>query len=1458
MNKIREKSKSTGLEIAVIGMACRFPGAGDVDQFWENLINGVESISFFTEEELIASGVNPGLVYQPNFIKAKGALEDVEYFDAAFFDYSPRDAQIMDPQMRLLHECSWQAIEDAGYDPNRYKGLIGVYAGNSNNIIWLNRLLTQLSLLEQHGAIGLNFREYLAPRIAYKLNLKGPAVTIQTACSTSLVAIHQACQGLLAGETDLALAGGVTVSLPIKDGYLYHEGMILSPDGHCRAFDAEAKGTVFGNGVGVVVLKRLTDAIRDGDYIHAVIKGSAINNDGSQKVGFTAPSIKGQAAVIKTAQYVAEVEPESISYIETHGTGTALGDPIEIEALKKAFSGVKEQGVCKIGSVKTNLGHLEAAAGVSAFIKTVLSLKNRQIPPSLNYSRPNPRIDFANSLFEVNTRAAKWKSDQYPLRAGVSSFGMGGTNAHVILEEAPEYLEVSKPNPFELILLSARTAAALQKQAENLRDYLLKYPQTNLADLAYTLQVGRANFAHRRLMVVAGSDELLQELQSEQAQIFAVQDTGKSLIFMFAGQGSHYLNMGRQLYQEIHSFREELDHCFELVKKIAQIDLKSILFPKKDAIEAEKKLQRTEFVQPIVFSFEYALARLLHSWGLQPTALIGYSLGELAAATLAGVFTLEDALRLVIVRGKLMQQVLPGAMLSVPLSQEELEPLLGDDLSLAIINGPSCVVAGESEVIDQFAEKMREKRLICTRLALSHAGHSHLMEPIIDEFRHLMEMIKLTPPRIPMISNITGSWLTTEQAVDPEYWVQQLRKPVRFAEGIEKLIGEKSNLFIEIGPGRDLSVLLRRYISKTEERGVNLIRPEKREISDVQYLLQKLGRLWLLGLEIDWSQLYIQVGRRRIPLPTYPFERQRYWIEGDQLASAAAVKEDVLLEVENSPAQNGKETTDTNGYYSRPSLSANYLAPRNEIEEFLVNLWQRSFGIMPIGIEDDFFELGGDSLKAVTIAVTILDKFRVELPMTEFFKEPTITWMAKRVADSEKFTIYSIKPAEKKERYRLSSEQRRLYSLHARNSENIVYNTPAILTLEGDIQLEKIGTIFAEIIKRHEILRTFFELYDGEPTQRIVKQVNFWPEYKEIRKEEIDFQIREFIRPFNLEKAPLMRLGLFKVSADCYILILDMHHIISDAVSMGIMVDEFLQLYAGRTVQPVKIQYKDYAEWQYTEERKAILQKQEFYWLEQFAGAIPVLELPTDYPRPARQQFTGNITRFIINNQQKDSLQKIASAEDATLYMIFLAILNILCAKLSGQEDIVIGTVTAGRRHPDLHSVIGMFVNTLALRNYPAGEKGFVQFLREVRERTLQAFDNQEYLFEDLVKKVAIRKDRSRNPLFDVILVSHNLGIQEVELPGLKVSPYEFDMGISMFDLRLIEVEVTEGVLFTLEYNTALFKKETIDKFVEYFQEIITQIIENKEIVLANLTISHTLLAPESTLFTEDQGDFVF
>ncbi|WNG56962.1 acyltransferase domain-containing protein [Archangium gephyra] len=985
LNETDSQGASKDLAIAVIGLALRFPGAADERQFWRNLVTGVESITRLDA----AQRAKAGLPSEEGWMAAAGVLEDSECFDATFFGYTPGEAEQLDPQHRIFLECAWTAMESAGYAPRGKPMRAGVYAGATFSTYLLSSVLPHAArngsgLIENVlGTAG----DFLASRVSYELDLTGPALNVQSACSTSLVAVHVACQALIAGECDVALAGGACVRARQLEAYRYQEGGIFSPDGRCRAFDARAAGMVTGNGAGVVVLKRLSDALADRDPIRAVILGTAINNDGGAKTGFTAPSVTGQAAAISEALSLAGVEPHSVSYIEAHGTGTPLGDPIEVSALEQVFRG-GAPGSCGLGSVKTNLGHMDAAAGIAGFIKTVLALENRTLPPTLHFTTPNPRLGLENSPFYVVAQARPWTGPT-PLRAGVSSYGFGGTNAHVILEEAPAVPGDAPRRDEELLLLSAKSEAALERMTDALAGQLGQGSEP-LADVAHTLQVGRARFPFRRAVISGRREEAGAWLSGrEPGRVHTVHDEAvrRGAVFLFPGGGAQRVNMGTCFLREP-VFREALDRCAGLMRGPLGGDLREVMFAPSERFEAaSRELDQPRWLQPALFACDWAFAQLWRSWGVEPEALLGHSLGEYVAACLAGVFTLEEAASLVAARALLVDRMPEGAMVSVLAPVGEVEPLLGAELSVSAINGPgTCVAAGPVEAVGALEKVLAERGLAFKRVRYPRAMHSAMLDPYLADFGRLVSRVKLCPPKLPVVSSVTGRWLGEREATDPAYWVRHLRETVRFSDGLAFLLSSGERAFLEVGPGSILSALVRQHPARTSQ-------PVVASLPDVSAPpaspLVPLGEAWLAGVEIDWERFRAGERRRRVVLPGYGFERERYWLEpvGPSTPEGAGPTGQPLAPL--PPRTSPPARTPRRGAAAVPA--------RNDTERMLVECFRDVFRLEEIGIHDDFFSLGGDSLMALRLTARLADRLGTRLALKDVVEAPTPAALAEKL-----------------------------------------------------------------------------------------------------------------------------------------------------------------------------------------------------------------------------------------------------------------------------------------------------------------------------------------------------------------------------------------------------------------------------------------------------------------------------
>ncbi|UZN55201.1 type I polyketide synthase [Bacillus paralicheniformis] len=1009
----------SGLDIAIIGMAGRFPGANNIDEYWSNLSEGIESIAHLTKEDLLKNGLTREEVENPNFVGAGGILKDYDKFDAAFFGYSPREAETMDPQQRIFLECAWEALENSGMNSDENTDRIGVFGGTTINTYLLNNLMSHRNKLEilgdQQTMIG-NDKDYAVSRVAYKLNLKGPSVTVQGACATSLLAVHLAAQSLLNGECDVALAGGASVRVPMEQGYIYQSGGTSSEDGHCRAFDENATGSVPGSGVGVVVLKRLEDAIADGDCIDAVIKGTALTNDGSEKAGFTAPSVDGQARAIAECIGMSGVNPASITYVEAHGTGTSLGDPIEVAALTKAFRlKTTNKQFCGIGSVKTNIGHLDAAAGIAGLIKIVLSLKNKKLPASLNFQKPSSEIDFKNSPFYVNDKLTDWKSDQHQKRrAGINSIGMGGTNIFVVVEEAPDQ-EINYPSskdPAYVLTLSAKTPNALASMRKNLKEYLMKNQHFNVRNVEYTLQTGRKLFNQRTALVCSDIQDAIGHLNNDDSPklISGTVKSQKSVALLFPGQGAQYIGMAKELYEHLPIFKVIVDECSSYLEPLLGLDFKTILYPEQENRDTKSMLNQTRITQPVLFVIEYALAKVLEQLNVKPKVMIGHSIGEYVVACLAGVFSLEDGLRMVAKRGELIQKLSPGMMLSIGASSQEVESLLEEGLSIAAVNASNqTVIAGSVAAVKNLEDILTEQGISYQRLHTSHAFHSEMMDPVLETYEKFLQSFVLSAPKTPFISNLTGEFITDAQATDPNYWAQHIRKPVLFQKGVKNLLEIDDLILMECGPGHTLSSLTKMQM----DWGVSsnfifgLMKHPRSDRADYYVLMESLAKLWVMGVDIKWEKLKGEGRPQRVHLPPYPFDRKRFWIEAirekrlDSNGPSNQIKK-ATLDIEHhtgmlsqvGATKEEQQAPLKSEHYDRPPLLTEYIPLQTETEKNVGEIWEDFLGIKGIGAEDNFFELGGHSLLATQMVSKIRNQYQIDLTMTKLFEVPTIAGLA--------------------------------------------------------------------------------------------------------------------------------------------------------------------------------------------------------------------------------------------------------------------------------------------------------------------------------------------------------------------------------------------------------------------------------------------------------------------------------
>ncbi|MDQ0191714.1 non-ribosomal peptide synthetase/type I polyketide synthase [Paenibacillus wynnii] len=1341
--KLSSNSEPDSTDIAVIGMSCKFPGADDLDSFWRNIVSGKESITYFDHEELLESGVDPELLSNPNYVRAKGFLEGIEYFDSEFFDYPYQESNMMDPQIRILHQCVWEALEHAGYNSSAYKGRVGLFAGSGSSLPWMTRFLgNQNDFLSAFEALTLNEKDYLTTRVSYKLNLKGPSFNIQTACSTSLVAIHQAVQSLISGESDMAIAGGVSISYPRKEGYLWHEGMILSKDGHCRPFAEDSSGTVSGNGCGIVLLKPLAAAVRDGDKVYAVIKGSAINNDGIEKIGYTAPSVAGQAYVIDASLKKAGVSPEEINYLEAHGTGTKLGDPIEIEALKQSWN-TDKKGYCAIGSVKANIGHLDAAAGVAGFIKTVLTLYHRTIPPLINYNEANPMIDFDNSPFYINTEAKHVTDTHTTLRAGVSSFGIGGTNVHVILEQPPMEQQMSiLPDTVHVLPFSARSLTALANTSEAVLSYLENTAGFNLSDVAWTLQDGRKSFEYRKVLVVNSSsikkqENNITEFLNHPGQ--KIPDIKKSVIFMFSGEESYYQGMAHGLYFSDHRsrisevFGSYMDHVLSFLQEDERVNSLRIWSGSTDQTE----INPTGYNQLLTFTIGYSLGKTLIQTGVVPNGVMGQNIGEICALTVAGVLELEDAIDLVRKYNGWLQHEETGSLIA------------------AIAEGN--VEASERSTFISCLENIQ---------------------------------YNLNQPWVQLLSKEDGS--------------------------LEKALAEKNSLFLEVGAGNGLQALLTQH---WDEEVVHLIRHFDEEQDDLVYLNQILGQLWCKGVDLDWTRLKGESVRKRVPLPTYVFDKKFH-------------ENDVSLYNFASRAQDSS----TSGAQVEADCSEKN--PEERVTNLLSGIWREILGCDEVRSEDDFFVLGGHSLKAISLAAQIQKSFAVEMPLTVIFARPVFNQMVDwLLSNGHKQAVRSILPVQKRNQYEVSSAQKRMYVVNEMIGNAVPYNLASIYLVHGLVDREKFVKVIDELVHRHESLRTRFQMIEGEVVQIIEENVASIVEFGTAAEDQIEAEVQSNIRPFDLSKAPLLRMKLITIHSEKHVLFIDMHHIISDQSSIAILLQEFAVLYRGEKLNPLDLQYKDFAAWQNEIFKSKEIEKQIAYWKDEFTGEIPKLNMLTDFRRPRIQTFEGDRVPLEMGVELSAKMNILGREYGLTPYMVLMSALKLVLWKYTGQNDLVVGTGIAGRRHADLDSIVGMFVNTLAIRSQTSEALTVSDYLQYMKEKMIKAYENQDCQYEMLVEMLELEKDMARNPLFDVVINYINMGTEELAIGDLELSPWPTAKIDCKFDITWTIQDKDGSYYSDIEYNTALFTRESIESFGNRLLHMLRLITAEPERKLGELSI---------------------
>ena len=1289
--------------IAIVGMAGRFPGADSVSAFWNNLRCGEESIVTLSEDELIAAGVGEKSLATHAYVKRAALLDGIDEFDADFFGFTPQAARMTDPQHRLFLQCAWHALEDAGYDPAQNDDSVGVYGTSSASGYLLHNLMSHrdsYAIIGQGATFEMvdlslqNDKDHLATRVAHQFNLRGPALSVQTACSSSLVALHLACQSILNGECDMALAGGASIRVPHHVGYWYQAGSMVSPSGHCRPFDVRADGTIFGSGVAVVVVKSLQAAVEDGDRIHAVIRGSAINNDGSTKMTYAAPNAVGQAEVIAEAHAVADIDASTVSYVETHGTGTPLGDPIEIEGLRQAFeiSGAPRPGPCFVGSVKSNIGHLETAAGMAGLIKAILCLKHRAIPATLHFTSPNPELHLDRGPFVVRGEYGPWEWDGVR-RAGVSSFGVGGTNAHVVLEEAPALSGSDiEPGP-QVLLLSARTAEALEDSRSALAAELSGPDELNLSDVAFTL-AGRRKENIRMAAVVNDQQHAAHVLRASEhdnvlvGESVTVETSSERVAFLFPGQGAQYIGMARGLYESEPVFAQHFDECTAAFDQELGIDLRAEVFD-----GTGRNLERTDRTQPALFAVEYALAKLIESYGVRAAALAGHSIGEYVAATVAGIFDLSTAAKAVSMRARLMHAAPRGVMVAVALSPDAIAEFLSPGVDLAAVNEPGgCVVAGSEEHIRAFTDRLAEHKIVARRVRTSHAFHSRLMDSVIPEFTGFLSRLTLHEPQIPLLSNITGTWMSAAEATNPATWARQIRATVRFSDELDVLLADPSRVLVEVGPGGSLTGSATRHPKwSSGDRAVRLMRHQAQNRSDRDTFLLALGQLWSAGIDVDWAPLSAGHRPQLVTLPGYPFVRQRYWVDYKAPVARAG----------GTAATNG--TAPSGGAVTSAHAASN---GTSQMEETLQRIWAQCLGVGSINRTANFFELGGDSLIAISVAMTAANE-GLDFTPQDLYENQTVAALARTLV--ARYAAGGLARQSSNDVVHPPLPPNIEHFLEHGLAEAGRWRIPLILRLRPDLQVEDIRAVLTAVTNQHDALRLriaeragTWEQHIGDPQEFTELGTHSLPDGVlpgSSQEREAVFEIlKGQIRAQDLSSRPLTA-SYIRGAADgpCYLAI-SVHGIVGDNESRDILLTDIFTAFGQRlageeiAVQPVTTPWREWSQrCAGLAAHPAVLESRDF-WLETAAKATLRMAGQVSQPPAVDDLVRLSSTLTVAETTANDDARRRLRAP---IEEILLAALGRTIAATVGDGSLAVDLGGPGRSvlkpDVDLRRTVGWF-----------------------------------------------------------------------------------------------------------------------------------------------------------------------
>ncbi|MBN2670800.1 MAG: amino acid adenylation domain-containing protein [Deltaproteobacteria bacterium] len=1438
--------------IAIIGIEGRFPGAETVDELWKNLCDKKESITRFPLEE-IGPGIAESIVNDPNYVPCRGIIEDADKFDAPFFGIGPLEAQVMDPQQRVFLQLAWAALEKAGYAADKFSGPIGVFAGVGDNHYYHNNVLCHPAIVQTVGRIIVGYgneKDYIATRVSYALNLTGPSISANTGCSTSLLAVDGAFRSLMDHECDMALAGGVDIFVPQKSGQLYMEGATFTRDGHCRPFDAEATGTMFCDGAGMVVLRRLEDAIRDGDHIYAVIKGTARNNDGSNKVSFLAPSVDGQYRVITQAQAQANIEPDDIGYVEAHGTGTPLGDPIEIEALTKAFRARTQRNqFCYIGSVKGNIGHPTIASGVAGLIKSALVLHHELIPATLHYKNPNPKINFESSPFKVVQDNTPWPRSDTPRISCVSSFGFGGTNVHAIVQEAPQTEAPGPSRPLQILRFSAKNEDALDRQRIQLAKFFKEHPDTNIADAAFTLDNGRVHHAFRQYVLCTDTQSAAAVLANKLKPTKALETLNPDVVFMFPGQGAQYVNMGISLYHQEPIFKKWLDRCCDIASKHLDRDLRELLFPKSDDTQtAYNALKNTYYTQPAIFCIEYSLAKLWIHWGIQPSVMIGHSIGEFVCACLSDVFNLEDAIRLIVTRGQLMRNLPKGSMLSIRCAAKEIESALPENIQLAASNGPKlCVVAGPDDAIEGFSRIVEKEGKTTTLLHTSHAFHSAMMDSIVEPFQKEVSEATRNKPKIPFVSTCTGQWITDTEATSSEYWAKHLRMPVRFSEAVDVLVSDKEKVFLEVGPRNVLSVLARQHIDNAyRHRVVSSLGSSPDNNEEWLALLGAIGDLWKNGIEIHRGTYYANEKRRRISLPTYPFEKRSYWLEPSGYAhSAQEESPSSIHQAISLPTDTAKTMGDGTGEDTAS----------NDIAANLLKLMVTISGLdaSDLAIDVPFLELGLDSLLLTQFAAQIFAAYDCRVSLRQLSRElSTVELLAEHLKDytkdtsqisEDKSTSHAIDTSGKNEldetavpafsECPVTEAQHEIWlSCKISTEASAAYNESFTMKLTGAFDIEVFQKAVRIVVERHDALRMTFST-DGKtcriqnqpqqisiPFTDLSQSTNAQEEYNKI--------VQEMAQtPYDLENGPLFKTPIVRFSDNEVMCILAAHHIICDGWSLDVVIRELAEAYTALKSNqvprfPVAKQFAKHSEEQKSIEKSNEFKKSIQFWKKRYASPAPILELPTDHTRPVNRTYNASRVTVEISPDIYSELKTSSAQSHRSIFSMLLSGLYLLLHRLSSKEDIVVGIPVAGQPMMDARDLVGHCVSFLPVRVDVLKTHAINDFLDYVQDEMMDSFEHHQCTYGRLLSEIPFVRQSGYAPLVSVLLTNSSAYKEgELRFADLNMTYTLNPRAFETFDLYFNTREDNGRLEISCHFNTNIFTGASVTRYLQLYEEIL-------------------------------------